>query len=249
MYQPASDSCVLYNMNQQPICVGNLTRAHVRLRNMNGNELTPGYWRVWVCMGNKDDELIERMADLLLVQRQFHVSLQQVQYISTSAKRTLLAPSEEPVYKRTKAVGYETDHVTQTSPLTPQYARSIYGPGMAFFDLEGGQTALIESLPLSRGIRTDEKGVGMERYQVTRIHSIAQHPPTAVITCQHSKLGDKDIVAKILRCSPDEDTVTLMSCADASIRETTLLQKLNHVSPVGNCLYKRTASDFGIIMW
>ena len=240
IYQPGSDSCVFYNMSQQPICIDNLeSQERAKLNEIKGYKvLDPGYWRVSVCLSNEEDEVVQRMAELLLVERQFHVSLKQFQHTSASTKRTLFESAEEPMYKRLKAVGDDAENGIQPSSFQePQFTGQILEAGQAFIDLEDGQTALIESLSSPQSTRTDEKDVAMERYQLTRVNSIAQHPSTTVITCQHSELGDIDIVAKILRYNLDEDATQLASCANAWTRETRLLRKLNHVRALGNKLH------------
>ena len=236
LYHPANDSCVLFNMGSEDIHIGDIeARQQQDVPPRHFAVIHPGYWRVSVAVRDKMNDLVKCLADLLLVQRRFHVSLQDVQQRPESGKRSAPCDSSQSLEKKPKLVQDETEVIIEPQETTKTPSKSwkkpVSGPGIAVLDLQDGQTAHIQSTVSGERQRGHGHGTsGLDPYELTRIDGIARNPSTTVFTCRHSSIDAPGVVAKVLRYKDLLDGWKLASCARAWSRETQLLKKLNHVS-------------------
>lgn len=236
LYHTANDSCLLFNMGSGKVGVGNIeTRRREVVSPGYFAVLHPGYWRVSVGVEDSIKDLAEHLADLLLIQRRYHVSFQDLQKGSESGKRTAPHDSSHSLQKRPKAVKDETEVIIEPRKVTLEQLKSlekpIIGPSVAILDLKDGQTALLRStVSVKDQYRAGQGDVGLDPYELTRIDGIVYNPSTTVSTCSHSGIDAPGVVAKVLRYKDSDDGRKLAFFANSWIRETQLLQKLNQVS-------------------
>ena len=152
----------------------------------------------------------------MLVQRRFHVSLQDKQPISEAGKRILPGVSTDSLQKRAKVVQDETGVIIQQQKpnleLSKSLDQAILDGRIVVHDLEDGQTAVIRRTVKDQ-IRTKQGQQALGPYELTRIDGIAQNPSTTVLTCSHSGIDVPSVVAKVLRYGNIDEGIQLASCA------------------------------------
>lgn len=263
VYNPGSDDCLLVYQTEPQGLQLRLTNfsssPNLQLSIMPGGShfIQPGMWRISVASGDDDDEdddddLEEHhLAELLLLGRQFDVSIHIANYsletkrgiddeaeglISKRQKRNddfAETASVKPINKTTmdqRTVTTATEMNDARDPTPSSSIRQISDKtNVPLLDLADGETAVVRAFR----DRTDRSqslsaAKGPARYQLRRVKQIATTKSAAVFACKHSTVSGP-AVAKVLQYDRDS-SYDLKNSVSLWKREKEALEKLKHVS-------------------